>query len=220
MSVEVHVAACKRGEREALGKLYKAYSTRLLGICRHYVVDESVAEDVLHDAFIIIFTSIKMLKDDSKLEGWMATIVRNLALRYLKSTEKDDIPLSALTIEPATDDGEADKDIQLELLLAAIELLPAGSREVFKLSVLDGLSHQEIGELLGINAHSSSSQLFRAKKMLRAMLVNYWMWLLLPIFVPLCIYFMMRDGAIETSVKSPMAIRTQRVRPIDVRKED
>ena len=87
MKVDVNIDACKQGEREALGNLYKAYSDRLKRICLHYVADESTAEDILHDAFIIIFTSIKSLKDNSKLEGWMITIVRNLSLRFLQSTE-------------------------------------------------------------------------------------------------------------------------------------
>src|SRR3712207_567012 len=133
-------------------------------ICLHYVTDASTAEDILHDAFIIIFTSIKSLKDNSKLEGWMITIVRNLSLRYLQSTEKDDIPLSSLGIEFLSEEDEEEKNIELELLLSAIESLPEGNREIFKLSVLDGLSHKEIGELLGINPHSSSSQLVRAKR--------------------------------------------------------
>ena len=71
MNIDVNIDACKQGEQEALGDLYKAYSNKLRGICQHYVKDESTAEDILHDAFIIIFTSIKTLKDNSKLEGWM-----------------------------------------------------------------------------------------------------------------------------------------------------
>ena len=78
--------ACKQGDKDALGYLYKAYSHKLLKICRHYVKDEIIAQDILHDAFIIIFTSITSLKDYSKLEGWMITIVRNLSLKYLRNT--------------------------------------------------------------------------------------------------------------------------------------
>ena len=69
MNLDVDIEACKHGEREALGNLYKAYSSKLIRICLHYVTDESTAEDILHDAFIIIFSSIKKLKDNSKLEG-------------------------------------------------------------------------------------------------------------------------------------------------------
>lgn len=208
MKVDVDIDACKQGEREALGNLYKAYSSRLKRICLHYVADESTAEDILHDAFIIIFTSIKSLKDNSKLEGWMITIVRNLSLRFLQSTEKDDIPLSSLGIEVLSEEDEEEKNIELELLLSAIELLSEGNREIFKLSVLDGLSHKEIGDLLGINPHSSSSQLARAKKTLRAILINYWMLFLLPILIPVYIYFVTREKSVDTSDNRPTALDT------------
>lgn len=219
MKVDVDIDACKQGEREALGNLYKAYSSRLMRVCRHYVADDSMAEDVLHDAFIIIFTSIKSLKDNSKLEGWMITIVRNLSLRFLQSTERDDIPLSSLGIELLGEEDEEEKNVELELLLSAIESLPEGSREVFKLSVLDGLSHQEIGELLGINPHSSSSQLFRAKKMLRAILMNYWVLFLLPILIPVYIYFVTKDKTVGTSEHKQTAVTTHKELPGRVQKE-
>ena len=195
----IQIDACKKGDKEALGELYTTYAKRLLGVCRHYVKDDNVAEDILHDAFIIIFMSIRDLKDESKLEGWMVTIVRNLSLKYFQSTEKETIPLSCLDIEIKEEVREEQQSIELGLLLSAIESLPKGNQEVFKLSVLDGLSHKEIGELLGINPHSSSSQLFRAKKMLRTILINYWMLLLLPILIPVYVYFIMRDKTIESS---------------------
>ena len=208
MKIDVNIDACKQGEREALGNLYKAYSDRLKRICLHYVEDESTAEDILHDAFIIIFTSINSLKDNSKLEGWMITIVRNLSLRFLQSTEKSNILLSCLGKDVLSEEDDKEKNIELELLLSAIELLPEGNREIFKLSVLDGLSHKEIGDLLGINPHSSSSQLARAKKMLRVILIKYWMLFLLPILIPVYIYFVTRDKFVDTSHNRSTALDT------------
>ena len=210
MKIDVNIDACKQGEREALGNLYKAYSDRLKRICLHYVEDESTAEDILHDAFIIIFTSINSLKDNSKLEGWMITIVRNLSLRFLQSTEKSNILLSSLGKDLLSEEDDKEKNIELELLLSAIELLPEGNREIFKLSVLDGLSHKEIGDLLGINPHSSSSQLARAKKMLRVILIKYWMLFLLPILIPVYIYIATRDKTVETSDNEPTATNTHK----------
>lgn len=208
MKIDVNIDACKQGEREALGNLYKAYSDRLKRICLHYVEDESTAEDILHDAFIIIFTSINSLKDNSKLEGWMITIVRNLSLRFLQSTEKSNILLSSLGKDVLSEEDDKENNIELELLLSAIELLPEGNREIFKLSVLDGLSHKEIGDLLSINPHSSSSQLARAKKMLRVILIKYWMLFLLPILIPVYIYIATRDKTVETSDNEPTATNT------------
>ncbi|MGP1553370.1 MAG: sigma-70 family RNA polymerase sigma factor [Prevotella intermedia] len=206
----IQIDACKNGDKEALGELYTTYANRLLGVCRHYVKDDNSAHDILHDAFIIIFMSIQDLKDESKLEGWMITIVRNLSLKYLQNTEKEAIPLSCLNIEIQEAACEEQKKIELGLLLSAIESLPEGNREVFKLSVLEGLSHKEIGEQLGINPHSSSSQLFRAKKTLRAMLINYWMLFLLPILIPVYIYIATRDKTVETSDNEPTATNTHK----------
>ena len=206
----IQIDACKNGDKEALGELYTTYANRLLGICRHYVKDDNSAHDILHDAFIIIFMSIQDLKDESKLEGWMITIVRNLSLKYLQNTEKEAIPLSCLNIEIQEAACEEQKKIEFGLLLSAIESLPEGNREVFKLSVLEGLSHKEIGEQLGINPHSSSSQLFRAKKTLRAMLINYWMLFLLPILIPVYIYIATRDKTVETSDNGPTATNTHK----------
>ena len=206
----IQIDACKNGDKEALGELYTTYANRLLGVCRHYVKDDNSAHDILHDAFIIIFMSIQDLKDESKLEGWMITIVRNLSLKYLQNTEKEAIPLSCLNIEIQEAACEEQKKIEFGLLLSAIESLPEGNREVFKLSVLEGLSHKEIGEQLGINPHSSSSQLFRAKKTLRAMLINYWMLFLLPILIPVYIYIATRDKTVETSDNEPTATNTHK----------
>ena len=206
----IQIDACKKGDKEALGELYTTYAKRLLGVCRHYVKDDNSAHDILHDAFIIIFMSIQDLKDESKLEGWMITIVRNLSLKYLQNTEKEAIPLSCLNIEIQETACEEQKKIEFGLLLSAIESLPEGNREVFKLSVLEGLSHKEIGEQLGINPHSSSSQLFRAKKTLRAMLINYWMLFLLPILIPVYIYIATKDKTVETSDNEPTATNTHK----------
>ena len=207
----IQIDACKQGDKDALGELYTVYAHKLEGVCRHYIKDESVAEDILHDAFIIIFMSLKDVKDNSQLEGWMITIVRNLSLKYLKSTDKRNFPLSQLDIDFAVDESsDLDKSIELEVLLSAIENLPKGNREVFKLSVLDGLSHKEIGKLLGIAPHSSSSQLFRAKKMLRTMLIDYWEVMLLPVFIPLYFYFITKNQCEKKSGSSFAFVKSRK----------
>lgn len=207
----IQIEACRRGDRQALGALYTTYYHKLLGIARYYVKDESIAEDILHDAFILIFTSIHTLKDDRRLEGWMQTIVRNLSLQYLKSAEHHAVPLSeAEESMPAEEPKEAEKAVDLDLLLAAINALPRGNREVFKLAVLDGYSHRQIAHLLGIAPHSSSSQLFRAKKMLRRMLADYWALLLLPLLLPLYLLLAPKNEPEKLSQQPPQPARKPR----------
>ena len=209
----IDIDACKRGNKETLGELYAAYAPKLKSVCRSYVKDESVAEDILHDAFIIIFTSIGELKEGQKLERWMITIVKNLSLKHLRHMQKHSTSLLNLNREVMDDTLENGQSVELDVLLQTIDALPKGSREVFKLSVLDGLSHKEIGRMLGINPHSSSSQLFRAKKMLQAMLSNYWGLLLLPLFIPIYIYMVTRQKMGRLTTLKPRTTKQRQATP-------
>ena len=67
MEVTRMIERCRQGDAEALGELYKAYAQRMRG--RRYITDEEAISDVLHDAFVIIFTSFDKLRDDSKAEA-------------------------------------------------------------------------------------------------------------------------------------------------------
>lgn len=176
-------------DSQTLGELYETYAPQLLRICLRYVKNRAEAEDVLHDAFVIIFTHIDHLRDETKLVHWMTVIVRNLALRQAKATEERRRLRETLTDETAAlDNDDPTPEISTERLLQAIDALPRGYGEVFRLAVLDGLTHDEIGQLLGIAPHSSSSQLARAKRMLRKWLTDYRLLLILPVALGVWLY--------------------------------
>lgn len=134
--------------------------------------------------------------------------------------QKHNTSLSNLNREVADETLENIQGVELDVLLATIDALPKGNREVFKLSVLDGLSHKEIGQMLGINPHSSSSQLFRAKKMLRAMLANYWGLLLLPLLIPIYIYMVTRQKAGRLTTLKPRATKQRQATPQKTKAEN
>lgn len=163
-------------ERQVYSNIYERYSQRLLGICLGYVHDIDVAKDILHDTFIIIFSQIGTLREPEKIEQWMCTIARNLSLKHIEKKKRfsgtDVSELKELHEEDAALTGiEA---IPFEDLIKAIDELPTQYGKVFRLSVLEGLSHQEIGEMLGIAPHSSSSNLARAKQLLRKIINQHW----------------------------------------------
>lgn len=192
---------CKEGDEQALSLLYETYSDKLMKICLRYVSDKQIAQDLLHDAFIIIFTSIETLRHPDKLESWMGMIMKNISLRYLN--QHNAISIASLSDieewEEPTDTFSTDCFPPYSKLLTAIEKLPDGYRKVFKLAVLEGLSHKEIGSLLGIAPHSSSSQLFRAKEMLRKFIIRYSLVLiLLLLFIsPIGIWFNTKKESIK-----------------------
>ncbi|MEG2599960.1 MAG: sigma-70 family RNA polymerase sigma factor [Muribaculaceae bacterium] len=175
MELEEIIERCKNKERQGQSQLYIMYSRQMLRICYRFVADKQIAQDLMHDGFIIIFASISSLQQPEKIERWMGRIMTNLALRYIKQTRSVPfISLSDLGEEQLSDDTEVILDtLSLDKLLAMVEMLPDGYRMIFKLSVLDGLSHKEIADLLHIAPHSSSSQLYRAKKYLKKMIIQY-----------------------------------------------
>lgn len=75
-------------ERQVFTDIYETYSGKLYGVCLHYVKDHEIAEDLLHDSFIVIFAGIGSLRDPARLESWMCSIVRNIALKHLKVSQR------------------------------------------------------------------------------------------------------------------------------------
>lgn len=175
MDTKELVTLCQKGNEQALNLLYQNYSEKMLKVCLRYIPDPTTAHDLLHDGFVIIFTSIHSLRNPEKLESWMKKIMKNLALQHLNQANANPtIPLADIPeeAEPA-ENPYCSKIIPYDQMLDIVEKLPEGYRKVFKLAVLEGLSHKEIGDLLGIAPHSSSSQLSRAKILLKKMLAGY-----------------------------------------------
>lgn len=196
------ISRCKAGDRQALSLLYTHYRPYLLNICKHYAKENSVAEDLLHDAFIVILTSLDKLRDTDKLEAWMTTIVRNVGYHYWKHLDKEHTALKQMSGESQNiTEGSIMPDY--ELMQKLVAQLPKGYQQVFRLSVFEGLSHQEISRILNIAPHSSSSQLLHAKRMLQKLIKQSWLLILLFIAIPAVIWkFLQKDSRnMEGSIK-------------------
>ena len=161
------VQRCQQGDREAFGLLYTLMSDRLRKVCRRYVSDENTVNDLLHDAFILIFSKINTLNDPSKAEAWMQKVTQNLAIKYLQQRQQQPVVSLDELEGPLTVASPVAMPITYDEIMNLVDTLPNSYQQVFRLSVLEGLSHQEIAALLNIEPHTSSAELFRAKKMLR-----------------------------------------------------
>ena len=199
-SVEITqlIGRCRQGDSEALGELYKTYAKRMRGVCRRYLSDKQAINDVLHDSFVIIFTSFDKLRDDSKAESWMMSITRNVASKYTEYQKNhqnvsiDDTDKKEFLVEDSFLD-EA-KEISITEMMGLVDKLPEGYGKIFRLAVFEGLSHKEIAAMLNIDPHSSSSQLARAKQLLRKIIQQYWAVLL--ILLPVAFYFLRKENSI------------------------
>lgn len=167
------VGRCKRGDSGAMAALYMAYSGKMMNTLRRIVGTDAVAADLLHDGFIIVFTSIGSLRDASRLEPWMQRIMTNLALRYMQAGGKSVSLDYAGDVIDESGGEENPAEIPYDRIIQMVDTLPDGYRQVFRLSVLDGLSHNEIAGILGIAPRSSSSQLLRARRKLQSMIKAY-----------------------------------------------
>ncbi len=196
------ISRCKTGDRQALNLLYCHYRPYLLNICKHYAKEDHVAEDLLHDAFIVILTSLDKLRDTDKLEAWMTTIVRNVGYHYWKHLDKEHTALKQMAGE-SQDMTAGSLMPDYELMQKLVAQLPKGYQQVFRLSVFEGLSHQEISRMLNIAPHTSSSQLLHAKRMLQKLIKQSWLLILLFIAIPTVIWkFLQKDSRnTEESIK-------------------
>ena len=84
------ISRCKTGDCQALDLLYQQYRPKLLNVCKHYAKEDSVAEDLLHDAFVVIMTSLDQLEKTDKPEPWMTAIVRNVGYHYQLYVKRTD----------------------------------------------------------------------------------------------------------------------------------
>lgn len=166
------IQGCLKRDGNAQRQLYELYSSRMYGICYRYVKDAMEAEDVLVTAFMKIFNKIDQYKKDGSFEGWMRRVVVNEALTSLRKR-------STLYIETDLDQADREPDydrlsdsLEAEDLLNLIARLPMGYRVVFNMFAIDGYSHKEIAEQLGISENTSKSQLSRARTLLQKLLLE------------------------------------------------
>lgn len=161
------IKGCIRQEPSCQRMLFERYAGKMMGVAMRYAQDSMEAEDMLQDAFIKVFQYIGQFKFEGSFEGWIRRIVVNTAIRHLERKkmsfrEIEDHSPHNPQIDPHAymHMGEAD-------LLKLIGQLPEGYRLVFNLSVIEGYSHEEIAEMLHIQAGTSRSQLVKARKMLQ-----------------------------------------------------
>ena len=171
MTLEELITRCKNQDAKAQETLYREYSRILFGICLKYSPNRAEAEDSLQDAFITIFKRIEQFKGKGSFEGWMKRITVNTVLQKYRKKKTFDIP-NEQQIED-TDVEIEQTAIPLDFLLKIIQELPDRYRLVFNLYVMDGYSHKEIAEMLGISDGTSKSNLARARGILKTKVESY-----------------------------------------------
>lgn len=157
-----------RGDRAAQQKMYNSLAPKMFAMCIRYMGCRDEAEDVLQDGFVTLFSKLGTYTGEGSFEGWARKIFVNTALMALR---KKDTLRGSEQLETAygLDNPGADqvRNLGYKELLRLVAGLPAGYRTIFNMAVIEGYSHKEIAEALGISEGTSRSQLQRARTLLQ-----------------------------------------------------
>jgi len=166
------IAGCIKQKASAQRALFDKYSGRMLGLCRRYVKDVLEAEGVMITAFTKIFERIEQYTGEGNFEGWMKRIMVNESLQYLRKHKNMQLNMDIEEAHHLPNYEAMEDHLQTEDLMQMIAELPVGYRTVFNLYAIEGYSHKEIAEQLGINENTSKSQLSRARVFLQKRLAE------------------------------------------------
>ena len=145
-----HIQGCRKQPRAALRTVYEIMGRKLYRLCKRYLKKEEEIEEVLADAFFTIFTKIEQLKEDLAFEAWARKITVNNCLLQIKKNINFNLYLEDVSYnsQPLADEVT---DLEEEDLLNLLQYIPDGCQTIFNLFVIEGYSHKEIAEQLGIS---------------------------------------------------------------------
>ena len=163
------IDGCIKGDRQMQELLYNRFSPKMYAVCLRYSGNAEDARDLLQEGFIKIFKNLSKYRGDGSFEGWIRRIFVNTSIEHFRKKVylQDVTETQERTIEDKAWnvlDNLAEKDI-----MKMINELSPGYKAVFNMHVIEGYSHKEIADILGINEGTSKSQLARAKTVLRKM---------------------------------------------------
>jgi RNA polymerase sigma factor (sigma-70 family) len=161
------VKDCLKRKPQAQRELYEHFAKNMLGVCYRYTRSLKDAEDVLQEGFVKVFLNLGQYKNEGELGGWIRRIMVNTALNFLKRNRKyqQEMYFTQEYLHPVSDEDPVIK-LQAKELADLIRQLPHGYQVIFNLHAVEGYSHVEIGELLGISDGTSRSQYSRARNLL------------------------------------------------------
>lgn len=169
------INGCRERNPLAQKELYELFKSKMFGICLRYAGNYDDAQDILQDGFIKVFEKIDQFGFKGAFEGWMRRIMVNTALeKYRSSYQVINIYDNVKEINNEFAD-DFSTDIDAHELLRFVQELSPKYRIVFNLYAIEGYSHKEISDLLGISEGTSKSNLSRARDILKEKVNKYYM---------------------------------------------
>jgi RNA polymerase sigma factor (sigma-70 family) len=161
------LAACVRGDRSSQELLYKQFFGFAMGICLRYVSSKDEAIEVVHDSFMKVFLKSDQYKEDSSFKAWFKKIVVNSSIDYLRKEKKHTFQQDISEANEVFFSETSNSSLNHEDLMKLVYALPPAYKLAFSMYAIDGFSHAEIAQKLGVTEGTSKSNLSRAREILR-----------------------------------------------------
>jgi len=167
------IQGCIAEDRVSQRALFETYGKKFMAICKRYMRDDMLAEDILMESFVKIYSNMKTFKGEGSFEGWMKRIVINTAINSINKKNRSLLKYAEevedkVTIEPTS----IEKLSADELMLLVCEL-PVECRTVFNMLVIDGFTHKQISKHLNIPEGTSKWHMSKARVILQEKLKTY-----------------------------------------------
>lgn len=173
MTDEELIDKCLGGDQRAQKELFDKFSRKMMSVCMRYIHDREQAEDVLQDGFVKVFTHLKSFKRQGSFEGWIRRTMVNTALDHLRKAKNLHIDADISEAEfLAGEDEKVVGKMRVEELMQLISEMPPGYRTVFNMYAIEGYSHQEIADELGVTESTSKTQYRKARNYLMNIIVE------------------------------------------------
>jgi RNA polymerase sigma-70 factor (ECF subfamily) len=161
-----------RGDRKSQEKLYRQFYGFAMGVCMRYTQSRDEALEIVNDGFLKIFTKGDQYDSKFPFKAWFRRIIVNTALDFYRSQQKHYFHENIEeAYEVSSNDSSPLSQLNHEEIIGLVQRLPSGYKMVFNLFVIDGFSHEEISNQLGISVGTSKSNLSRAREALRKMIL-------------------------------------------------
>ena len=155
---------CLQGDQKAQRALFDKFSRKMMSVCMRYLAEREEAEDVLQDGFVKVFSHLESFKREGSFEGWIRRTMINTSLDYLRKKKAMYIDTDISEAEfLAGEDEKVVGKMRVEELMKLIQEMPQGYRTVFNLYAIEGYTHQEIADELGVTESTSKTQFRKAR---------------------------------------------------------
>jgi len=155
-----------KNDRKAQHMIYELYASKMLSVCRYYIKDIELAEEVMLNGFFKVFKSLSSFKKQGSFEGWIRRIMVRECISELRKNKLVVFATEDLEVHDNFHD-HINSNIAVNEIQKTIDELPEGYKLVFVMYAIEGYKHQEISELLDISIGTSKSQLFKARQLLQ-----------------------------------------------------